>query len=105
MRRLLILTGIVVLARPLGAQSPSVPRWQYAELNVTAGVVSWTTGDSMSVFANGIEEAAKAFGLLEHRGTGVLTQRVLNSLGNQSWELISVTESQGTTYYFKRRKS
>jgi hypothetical protein len=103
MRRLLTLTVIVVLARPLGAQSPSVPRWQYAELNVAAGVVSWTTGDSMSVFVNGIEEAAKAFGLPEHRGTGVLMQRVLNSLGNQSWELVSVTKSQGTTYYFKRR--
>lgn len=105
MRTLLSLMVIAVLARPLVAQNPTAqPRWQYAELKLRAGVVTWTTGDSMHVFVNGVEEAAKAFGLPENRSTGVLMGAILNSLGNESWELISVTESQWTTYHFKRRK-
>ena len=103
---LVALLSLMVVARPLAAQNPTAqPRWQYAELNLGAGVVSWTTGDSMRVFVNGVKEAAQAFGVPENRSTGVLTGAILDTLGDKSWELMFVTESpRGTTYHFKRRK-
>ena len=107
MRTFTLLSTIVIWAQPFAAQTPTAqPRWQYAELNESAGVMWWIAGDSMRVFDNGVKEAARAFGLPENPSPGVLMGAILNTLGDKSWELISVTESQrgGTTYYFKRRK-
>jgi len=101
MRYVLVLLALVV--RPLAAQEP--PRWEYGILavaNLGAGVGVpglWSAGDS-SVDMGPLSRTAARAAPKGKTLDGLVF--VMNALGEQGWELISVAPQM---FIFRRRKT
>jgi len=110
---ILVLLGLWCGGSGLAQTPKNGARWEYAEFTFGATMTSfsviWTAGDSLVTVMKdqqqGRPDVIRMFGLREN--PKALVQAVLNALGEQGWELVTVLgppPSGGSkTYYFKRR--